>query len=68
MCLKINWSIKTLCHKPSMVVTRSGLWALKATESPHHLQSVGSLCEDREDCQNGIFMEVGKSIEKYDFI
>ena len=41
MCLKINWSIKTLCHKPSMVVTRSGLWALKATESPHHLHSVG---------------------------
>ena len=51
-----------------MVVTRSGLWALKATESPHHMHSVGFLCEDREDCQNGIFMEIGKSIEKYDFI
>ena len=51
-----------------MVVTRSGLWALKATESPHHLHCVGFLCEHREDCQHGIFMEVGKSIEKYDFI
>ena len=50
-----------------MVVTRSGLWALKATESPHHMHSVGFLCEDREDCQNGIFMEVGKSIEKIRF-
>ena len=27
MCLKINWSIKTPWHRPSMGVARSGLWA-----------------------------------------
>ena len=32
MCLKINLSVKTWWHRPSMVVTRSGLWALVETE------------------------------------
>ena len=27
MCLKINWSVKTSWHRPSMGVTRSWLWA-----------------------------------------
>ena len=27
MCIKINWSVKTPWHRPSMRVARSGLWA-----------------------------------------
>ena len=27
MCLKINWSVKRPWHRPSIGVTRSGLWA-----------------------------------------
>ena len=34
MCLKINCSVKTLLHKPSMGVARSGLWAPSISEFP----------------------------------
>ena len=32
MCLKINRSVKTPCHRPSMGIARSGLWAPVATK------------------------------------
>ena len=34
MCLKINCSVKTPLHKPSMGVARSGLWAPNISEFP----------------------------------
>ena len=34
MCLKINCSVKTPLHKPSMGVARSGLWAPSISEFP----------------------------------
>ena len=38
MCLKINWSVKTPWHWPSMGVARSGLWApaCKSAFVAHH--------------------------------
>ena len=44
-------------------------FCVKAAESPHHLHSLRFLSQDWSDCQNDMFVEVGKKgIEKYDFM
>ena len=38
--LKINWSVKTPRHRPSMGVARSGLWAPDDTDNTKHVESM----------------------------
>ena len=40
MGLKINWSVKTPRHRPSMGVARSGLWAPDDTDNTKHAESM----------------------------
>ena len=40
MGLKINWSVKTPRHRPSMGVARSGLWAPNDTDNTKYAESM----------------------------
>ena len=65
MCLKINWSVKTPWHRPSMGVARSGLWIPSAVKfhlpakrnlpayivSPHSSPHPNRRAANRDDSQ-----------------
>ena len=53
MCLKINCSVKTPLHKPSMGVARSGLWAPSISEFP-----VRKFSDNKDPGRGGEFLGI----------